>query len=126
MNNLNRTLVYGALLGLDGEVSAQSDQTDPVFAVRGLPVGISMEEFRKFPIVNDDGNTDLQTWCSNDTDLKAKKFYFGGDDRKLGVVECKWYSKRPDTSWSSVSEHWIDLGKGKGRLFLGSLMMEQA
>ncbi len=94
-------------------VAGNAQATEP-YSVRGLPVGITMEEFLKSPIINDDGNTDLQTSCSNDTHPERKRYYLNEDDRNLGVVECKWYSKRPNVAWMSPSEHWIDLGKGKG------------
>ena len=95
--------------------AAQASPDSDVFAMRGLPLGSTIQEFRDFPIPNDDGkSTALQTWWSSDTDPERKQIRVLENDAQAGVIECKWYSKRSYLPRFSADEHWIDLGSGKG------------
>lgn len=82
--------------------------------VRGIPLGITLDEFRVKPVINDSGMVDLQTWCSNDNLPKNLHIDPRAMDKEAGVVSCQWFSEYPGMSYRSPSEHWIDLGKGKG------------
>lgn len=102
-----------AAVALSSVASAQMP-TDRPFSMRGVELGITLNEFRGAAIADDDDRyTNLQAGCSVEGDPLADKFYLGAEDKTAGIVECQWFSSQKSLS-DYLSEHWIDIGKGKG------------
>ena len=86
---------------------------DRPFSMRGVELGITIDEFRAAPIPNDDDRYDhLQTWCSSDTLPNTIGIAGNSEDQSDGIVECQWFSAdRLHVLWP----HWINIGSGSGQ-----------
>lgn len=82
------------------------------YSMRGLQLGVSLEDFKAFNIPIDNGTVDAKAWCSNDTKPSGVSLYPSSADTAVGVVTCEWFSKSPGSQFAR--DHWIDLGTGKG------------
>ncbi len=87
---------------------------DGVYSMRSIKLGITLEQFRAEPIINDTGMTDLQTWCDNDKLPRGVFIDPRAADKDHGVISCQWFSRYENMAYMSPSEHWVDLGSGKG------------
>lgn len=104
-----------ALLMLGAPAHAEDLESSP-FSMRGVELGITIDQFKAMPIPNDgDRYEDLQAPCTNDESSLAKKIYGSSEDQALGIVECQWFSKDTLVPFVSASEHWIAIGQGKGQ-----------
>lgn len=93
---------------------AQMPQDRP-FSMRGVELGITIDEFRAAQIPNDEGRyANMQSGCSSDHDPFADKFYVDEDDVAAGIVECKWFSSDTLVRSKTLWEHWIKIGNGSG------------
>lgn len=109
-------LAIGAVLALGTATASDAQTGAEPFAMRGIRLGITMEQFRAAGIVNDDPNSiNLATYCS-DEQLPLGLYIEGApsSDRELGVIACGWFSQRGDIAYSLPWNHFIDLGRGKG------------
>jgi hypothetical protein len=117
--NWDRIGRTGMIAGIGGMVLASTVTaqipTDRPFSMRGVELGITLDEFRAAQIPNDDNRfADMQSGCSVDGDPMASKFYLSEEDKTAGVVECKWYSNDTLVRIKTLWEHWISIGNGKG------------
>ena len=107
------SILCSALLLCSTSGQANNGQENNVpYSMRGLQLGVSLDEFKAFNIPNDDGNVDLRSWCSNETRPSGVYLYPKSADTAVGVVTCQWFSKMP--GYQFTSDHWVDLGTGKG------------
>jgi hypothetical protein len=100
------------LLALCGSPSAfgQSLPVGKPAALRGVELGISLEQFRQLPVVSDGGETNLRTSCTNDAGVRSYAFDdVNSADVADGIVSCQWFGKRNYLD----SSLFIDLGAGK-------------
>lgn len=84
------------------------------FAMRGVEPGITLSEFRRIAAPNDDGASDVRTWCSGDPGPGGKKVIVPAEDAADGIVECKWYSVSALTPMFGHDDHWVAIGTGRG------------
>jgi len=83
--------------------------------MRGVELGITLQDFRQSVIPNDeDRYYDLTTRCSNDAPSQGNSVTVSGADRADGIVDCKWFSRDRLVPTSMPWEHWVDIGTGKG------------
>ena len=110
-----QSLVAGLASVLLTSGAAADMPKDRPFAMRGVELGIDLDQFRQAPIPND-GNrySDLQVRCSNDSPANGITVSVSAEDRADGIVECKWFSRDGLLHSSILWEHWIDIGTGKG------------
>ncbi|KLE31994.1 hypothetical protein AAW01_11225 [Aurantiacibacter gangjinensis] len=84
--------------------------------MRDVELGITLDEFRTIPIPNDDDRyTDLQAACTLDDMPLARRIMGSSSDQALGIAECQWFSKDSLVPMMSASEHWINIGQGRGQ-----------
>lgn len=104
-------LIASWLLASTTSAFAQTPQAQP-FAMRGVELGITMAQFRQITPPND-GNrySELQTLCSHDP--QGQKVGLSSEDKADGIIECKWFSRDSLVPYG-ISEHWVDIGTGKG------------
>jgi hypothetical protein len=104
--------VWGALFA--STANAQMP-TDRPFSMRGVELGITIDEFREVAIPNDDNRYEnMQSACSNGTHKLSSRIHPSSEDGKAGVVECKWFSSLASLLSKSLWEHWVNIGNGKG------------
>lgn len=87
------------------------------FAMRGVRLGITIDEFKALPIATDEGETEPLTACSNEPmpDERIRIENMLDSDREAGMVTCQWFARTPYLSSRSYDRHFIDLGTGKGQ-----------
>lgn len=101
--------------GLAAAAAHAQIPTDRPFSMRGVELGITIDEFREEPIPNDDNRyRDLQFACANGDELLSDRIYLSSEDKELGVVECRWYSNRASIRSNYPLEHWVNIGNGGG------------
>lgn len=86
-------------------------QTPPVgkpFSFRGVELGITIDQFRAFPVVADDGQVDLRARC-NDVGGRDSFDEINFADKADGIVSCQWFGR----SGNYDSSLFVDLGAGK-------------
>ena len=111
----SRLLAICALALFGSPLAAQSSDQAP-YAMRGVELGITLDELRKFPVpVDNKEYSDHQLVCTNDTSDLASRVEADPQRAVHGLVECQWFSKRVALPRLSPSEHWVDIGKGKGK-----------
>jgi hypothetical protein len=85
---------------------------DKPFAMRGVQLGITVDEFRQAAIPHDnEPNTDLQSYCSTDDVLSTVSVEVSSEDRADGIVNCEWISY----DGFGLTHHWVDIGTGQGQ-----------
>ncbi|MBB3928368.1 hypothetical protein GGR43_004112 [Sphingobium jiangsuense] len=90
--------------------AAPSLATAKPFAMRGVELGITLEEFRAIPVPAD-GKSGTQVYCSNDV-LPKGLHYWQSTPPEMGyIVSCEWFALYPP---SGLTNHFIDLGSGTG------------
>lgn len=93
------------------DASAEMPAGTP-FAMRGVQLGITIDEFRKIAIPADGSTHKLETWCSNDQLPKGLSIETPSEDKADGIVDCQWiwqYGKFP-----MYFPHFVDIGAGEG------------
>lgn len=89
--------------------------TDRPFSMRGVELGITIDEFRAAQIPNDEDRYDrLQSWCSNDTLPNTIRIEGSSEDQRDGIVECQWFSADLLVSSRVLWAHWVKIGSGSG------------
>lgn len=113
---LKKTKYVLATLGAFCAAAASAQMpVDRPFSMRGVELGISIDQFREAEIPNDDIRyRDMQSACSNGDGPLAIRVHIDPEDDQAGVVECKWYSNRASTRSSYPMEHWVDIGGSGG------------
>jgi len=86
--------------------------TDKPFSMRGVELGITLEAFKASAIPTDQGETQTQTWCS-DQKLPSGIMLIQSVMNTGGGISCEWFSKNP-ASMLGVSNHWVSIGEGGG------------
>lgn len=102
-----------AAAGQSPPSAQQSSATEP-YAMRGIRLGITLDEFREGPIVHDHGEVDLRLYCTGDRlPLGLSLMQDRPGDRALGVTTCEWFGAN-DYDSHFVTNLFIDLGEGAG------------
>lgn len=115
MKCTTRKLLAGAaaVAGLAASSAAAEMPTGTPLKMRGLVLGITVEEFHQFAVpVDDPRYTDAQAWCTNDQRPKAISLFAQPHYKALGIVECKWFSRETDGTY--FSDHNISIGSSTG------------
>lgn len=112
-NVMASTIAVGA--GLAAAAVHAQMPTDRPFSMRGVELGITIDQFREATIPDeDDRYSNHQTACSNGKHPKSSQIRPSSEDKAVGVVECKWYSSDSALRSNSLWEHWTHIGKGGG------------
>lgn len=85
------------------------------FSMRGVELGITLAEFWATPVVSDSDHKNLQRWCTHN-DLPKGIWFNNVTDEETsdGIISCQWFSAMKSTSSLNLSQHWVELGAGKG------------
>jgi hypothetical protein len=109
--------IAAASMGYAAPVKKQPAASPPAppFAMRGVRLGITLDEFKSLSIPTDDGQIEPLAACSNgpmpNSDIRLEAIL--GSDEEAGVVNCQWFARRPSGT-QSYERLWVDLGSGKG------------
>lgn len=110
-----KTLAAGLVITVSATALAEAP-TDHPFAMRGVELGITLEEFRQATIPNDEegryGN--LQAWCSTDDTPRTVHIEIDSADRADGLVNCQWFSADRLLGGDIPWPHWVKIGEGGG------------
>lgn len=113
MKMIASAIAVGA--GLAGSTANAQIPTDRPFSMRGVELGITIDQFREATVPNEDDRcADHQAACSNGEHPKSSQISPTSEDKAVGVVECKWYSSDSALRSNSLWEHWTHIGKGGG------------
>lgn len=108
--------IFTMALPLGSDALAQAGMTATTgrpFALRGVELGITLDQFKAIPVPADDGETETQTWCTDQT-LPRQLSYWQPSPQEMGpIITCEWFSKQ-SFSVLGVSNHFLSLGEGKG------------
>lgn len=112
---LEKMMMAAALVALPLQAGAASPAPSPAqpYAMRGVRLGLTLDEFKAVAIPTDRNETQTQVWCS-DQPLPKGLYFWRDAPKEMGtVVNCEWFSLEP-RSFSSLSNHWVMLGTGLG------------
>jgi len=89
--------------------------TDQPFSMRGVELGITIDEFLAASIpVDEDQYRNPRAGCSNGMGPHDKGPDVFGEDKAIGIVQCEWYSQIGSVSGRTYWSHWIKIGNGSG------------
>jgi hypothetical protein len=81
--------------------------------MRGVLLGITLEEFRNVPVPSDGTKSDLRALCSDEYLASGHDIWDArSEDLKSGIVSCNWYGA--DKSTGIDDALYIALGDGAG------------
>lgn len=88
----------------------------PPYAMSGVRLGITLDEFKALPIATDGGETEPLPACSNEP-MPDEQIRLEGilSDTEAGVVTCQWFARSSYWSSKRYERQFIDLGTGKGQ-----------
>lgn len=119
MHGIKRKMMVGAALAaaaaLGQPVWAQAPTGKP-FSLRGVELGVTIDQFRQMPVPNDGGRyAELRASCSDAVTPRASVASISAEDRADGIVDCRWYSRDTLLPYVNHDEHWFDIGTGKAQ-----------
>ncbi len=118
MKRFAMKIMAGALAvgaGLAAAAAHAQMPTDRPFSMRGVELGITIDEFRGTAIPTDgDRYADHQVACSNGDHQMSSRIYPSSQDKEAGVVECKWFSNDTGLRSDALWDHWVNIGNGGG------------
>lgn len=84
--------------------------------MRGVELGITLDEFRQLPVANDEPDrfSEPQVRCSDQDMTNVIWSRRPTEDIKLGVLSCGWFIKYRKDYDEKLLDHHIALGGGKG------------
>lgn len=109
-------LAGASLMMVTGAVFAQTPTTIPntkPYALRGVELGITLDEFRQIPRVLDQASLHSGTFCTGDprpTGVSGIEPVLQ-PEAEIGVTNCQWWSRETSGFTSTV---FVDIGDGKG------------
>jgi hypothetical protein len=107
---IRRSVCCILALGVASSAFGQGLPVGKPVALRGVELGISLEQFRQLPIVSDGAETNLRSSCTSDAGVRSYAFDdVNSTDVADGIVSCQWFGKRNYVD----SSLFIDLGAGK-------------
>ncbi len=114
-----RGLSAAAILACAASVASAGSVTRTAaapYAMRTIPLGITLAEYRAIPPFSDNGDRNPRSACSDQpmpigvTGLESVP----ARDREVGVITCQWFSEVAGIPYKLVMRHFIALGEGKG------------
>ncbi|GGE97861.1 hypothetical protein [Sphingomonas prati] len=83
--------------------------------MRGIPLGITLAEYRAITPFSDNGYINPRSACSDQPMPDGVRLEdVPPHDTEVGVVSCQWFSDMPGLSFKMVTRHFIALGEGSG------------
>lgn len=96
--------------------AAKPPATARPYAMRGVELGITLDEFRRIPVINDTPErlSEPQVRCSNESMSGVLWSRKPAEDIALGVLSCGWFTRFRKDYGELLLDHHIDLAAGKG------------
>jgi hypothetical protein len=84
--------------------------------MRGVELGITLEQFRQIPVANDEPDrfSEPQVHCSDEAMSAVSWSRRPTEEIELGVLSCGWFIKNRKDYGEALNDHHIVLGGGKG------------
>ncbi len=104
------TLILAATIPIAAPSLAQAPQP---YAMRGLALGITLEQFKLFPIPSDNGDL-AEIAC---TDVPHPRMHMKDEphgDNVMGIITCQWFSLMSGAPTAGWFNHGVLLGDASG------------
>lgn len=96
------------------QLAAQVPQDQP-FSMRGVRLGITLDEFRQVPIPQDHASYDrYRAYCSNEVLPWYVLIPILSEETAAGVVQCDWRASMKTSRIEAPTTQWVKIGTGGG------------